>query len=589
MSARLRFRWVPVVVLLGSWADARAEEPPVRPEPAPKGQCRAASSPAIVADPDRNLHRLEAISEALKKTTMDGICAALRASDFVAMRSAFTQDASVQRLFPRREQTLTQHAGTAARLVAPANPKCFGDPQDFAADLRELLGPVARLDRCFFKPFRVLATTGEGRRALAHFHLWLGWELPTGARVGEKGDVVAEMREDAKGAWRISHLEFQERERFESAAVAFRDLTRAAGLPTAWPDEGVLGGSYAVFVLNWGPVSVADFDGDGWPDLYLPRAGRDLLLRNNGRGGFEDVTERAKLGDPGFSQAAIFADFDNDGRPDLFVVQASYVMMTTDPGDRHHRLYRNNGDGTFTRMPERFGAPGPASGASVADYDGDGLLDIYVTYYQDWSRVQNTDLIDARDGYGNRLFHNEGGFRFKDVTASARVAGHGWALASAWADYNGDGKIDLFVANDFGDSQLFRNRGDGTFYEIAEQAGVAGPGNGMSADWGDFDNDGKLDLLVANMYSKAANQFLAVFPHLNREVRKRFLISVQGNALYRNLGDGTFENVATKLGTNLGGWAWGSNFLDYDNDGWLDIHVANGYVESPGEGPKKDG
>ncbi|MGH7319257.1 MAG: FG-GAP repeat domain-containing protein [Candidatus Rokuibacteriota bacterium] len=559
--------------------------PPTTPrEPGPADQ-RIDVPPALqVVDPERDLHEIETISDALKRATMGGLCSALTAFDFEKIRGHFTPDARVQRIFPRVETRLIQGPDTTGSLVRSADPGRFGGVSDFLADLRELTVGWARVERCFFKPFRIFATQGEHRRASVELHFWLGGVERTGGRVSEKGDVVAEVAKDRPGSWRFTRLEFRERERFRAREPAFRDWTERARLPTDWPDVGYVSGDLNFGQILYGGIAVGDYDGDGWPDLYVSRTGPNLLLRNKGDGTFEDVTARAGVGDPGNSQAALFADFDNDGHLDLLVVNAWYSLIPGEHSKRGHTLYRNNGDGTFTRMPLELGPIGPASGASAADFDGDGLLDIYVTYYQDEELHPYHHYIEARDGFGNRLYRNLGQFRFEDVTERAGVGGNGWSYASAWADFDEDGKIDLYVANDFGDSYLFRNRGHGTFEEVAAKAGVANPANGMSADWGDYDNDGRLDLYVANMYSKTGNQFLAVDPRLTEEVRRKLLFSVQGNALYRNRGDGTFEETGRRLGANLAGWAWGSNFFDYDNDGWLDLHVANGFWAGELEG-----
>ena len=545
--------------------------------PGHAGQRTDAPAPFQIPEPERDLSKVEAISDALKKVTMGGICSAVTSLDFAKVRESFTADARVQRLFPRVVTPVVRGQGTIGSVVAPANRDRFGDVDTFLADLRELAAGWTRVERCFFKPFRIFATQGKERRASVELHLWLGGVERMGARVSEKGEVVAEAQEDGTGSWRLTRLEFRERERFVANRVAFSDWTERARLPTDWPDVGYTPGDLNFGQILYGGIAVGDYDGDGWPDLYVSRAGPNLLLRNKGDGTFEDVTARAGVGDPGNSQAAIFADFDNDGRPDLLVVNASYSLIPGEHSKRGHSIYRNNGDGTFTKMPMTLGPIGTASSACVADFDGDGLLDIYVTYYQDETLYPFHHPIEARDGFGNRLYRNLGNFRFEDVTERAGVGGSGWSFACSWADFDEDGKIDLYVANDFGDSYLFRNRGDGTFEEIAGKAGVVNPANGMSVDWGDYDNDGRLDLYVGNMYSKTGNQSLALDRTLGEVVRNKLLFSVQGNTLYRNRGDGTFEETGRRLGASLAGWAWGSNFFDYDNDGWLDIFVANGF------------
>lgn len=539
------------------------------------GACQQGPAPLAVKEPERDLTEVEKLAGVLKKASMGGVCAALTARNVDALRKHFTDDARVQRLLPRAEEVLVHDARTHGSLVRPRNPACFGTSADLVADLRALTDSWLRVERCFFKSFRIFATREKPRSADVELHFWWGGTLPGGGRSGEKGDVRATMVEGADGAWRFSRLEWRDREHFTSTGTAFADWTERAGLPTDWVDVGYPPTLSAGQVLHGG-VSIGDFDGDGWNDLYVARAGQNFLLRNDGKGGFVDVTAKAGVGDLGNGQAAAFADLDNDGDQDLIVINASYSLVKGGNSHAPSALYRNNGDGTFTRMPGSLGPIGPASGVAVADYDGDGLLDIYLVYYQDENLHQYHHSIEAKDGFGNRLLRNKGNLQFEDVTQKAGVGGHGWSYAATWADVDGDGRPDLYVANDYGDSDLYRNKGDGTFENIAKKAGVANEANGMSADFGDFDNDGLLDLYVANMYSKTGNQFLALYPDLDAELRRKLLRAAAGNSLYRNRGDGTFEELGIKLGVNLAGWAWGSNFFDYDNDGWLDIHVANG-------------
>jgi hypothetical protein len=537
--------------------------------------CLDAPAPLTITAPERNLREIEALADAMKRATMGGFCAAVSAGDFDKAVELFGQNARVQRLLPQRERPVVHGAGTRGLLTAPADPSCFGDRTQFAADLRSLLGASTRVERCLFKPFRVMATRTRPRRANVDLHLWLGTSDARGARVSDKGDVQVTAEEDETGAWRFSRLEFLERERFEAAAPAFVDVTTSAGLPTSWTDVGYRPDDIFFGQVLYGGVSVGDYDGDGWSDLYISRAGPNLLLRNDGKGRFEDVSERAGVADPGNGQAALFVDFDNDGDQDLFVVNALYSIVGGEHGSRGHVVYRNDG-GRFTEAT-RLGPIGPASGASAADYDGDGRVDVYVTYYQDEALNPFHHRIEARDGFGNRLYRNLGGLRFEDTTVRARVGGSGWSYASAWADFDEDGRIDLYVANDFGDNYLFRNRGDGTFDDVAARSGALDPANGMGVDWGDYDNDGHLDVYIANMYSHTGNQFLALETDLDQAVRSKLIFSVQGNSLYRNRGDGHFDEVGRNLGVGLAGWAWGVNFFDYDNDGWSDLHVANGF------------
>jgi hypothetical protein len=544
--------------------------------------CSPAPPPFRINEPERDLSEVERIVGEVKGLTMGSICGPLTRFDFDSLPGAFTSDARVQQFLPRAETPVVRGRGHQGSLQTAA-PGCYGTARDLQADLRSLMDDWVRVERCFFKPFRIFATQEEPRRAVADLHFWLGGIVRGGGRVSEKGDVTAELEQDATGKWRFTRLEFGQRELFRSEAPAFSDWTERAKLPIAWEDQGYDTTDIAFGQILYGGVAVGDYDGDGWSDLYISRAGTNLLLRNRNGNGFEDVTAQAGAGDPGNSQAALFLDLDNDGDLDLFVVNALYSLIKDEHSRRGHVLYRNEGSGRFTRVPGELGPIGPASGVTAADYDRDGLLDLYVTYYQDAKLNPYHHYVEAKDGFGNRLYRNLGGLRFEDVTAQSGAGGNGWSYASAWADFDEDGRIDLFVANDFGDDALYRNRGDGTFEQIAAKAGVADPANGMAADWGDYDNDGKLDLYIANMYSKTGNQFVPLYPELSDTLRQKLLWSARGNSLYRNRGDGGFEETAVKAAVNLAGWAWGSNFFDYDNDGWLDLHVANGFWAGPTE------
>jgi hypothetical protein len=317
-----------------------------------------------------------------------------------------------------------------------------------------------------------------------------------------------------------------------------------------------------------------DYDNDGWMDIYLVNSGkcdffapsqplRNALYRNNRDGTFTDVTERAGVQAGGFGQGVAVGDYDGDGFPDIYVTQYGRSI-----------LYHNNGDGTFTDVTEKAGvaAPGWASSAVWFDYDNDGRLDLFVCRFVDFDKAKSKDCHageDAKRGYciphlykpmASWLFHNNGDGTFSDVSKSSGI---GSVLGKAWGavatDINNDGRLDLFVANDTIANFLFANRGGGRFEEIGTQAGVAystegRPRSGMGLDSADFDQDGWMDLFVAN-------------------------IDHETFSLYRNNHDETFDDRAnaTAIGAStrlMSGW--GLKFFDYDNDGNLDLFLANG-------------
>jgi enediyne biosynthesis protein E4 len=317
-----------------------------------------------------------------------------------------------------------------------------------------------------------------------------------------------------------------------------------------------------------------DYDNDGWMDMYLVNSGKcdfydpspplwNALYHNNRDGTFTDVTEKAGVIGGGYGQGVAVGDYDGDGFPDLYVTQYGRSI-----------LYHNNGDGTFTDVTEKAGvaAPGWSSSAVWFDYDNDGKLDLFVCRFVEFSKGLNKECHsgeDATRGYciprvykpmSSWLFHNNGDGTFTDVSKQSGVAG---SLGKAWGvvatDVSNDGLMDLFVANDTVANFLFMNRGGGKFEEVGEPAGVAysgdgRPRSGMGTDSADFDQDGWMDLFVAN---------------IDREFY----------SLYRNNHDESFDDYARRAGIAeptrfLSGW--GLKFFDFDNDGNLDLFLANG-------------
>jgi hypothetical protein len=317
-----------------------------------------------------------------------------------------------------------------------------------------------------------------------------------------------------------------------------------------------------------------DYDNDGWMDIYLVNSGkcdfftpnpplRNALYKNNRDGTFTDVTDKAGVAAGGFGHGVAVGDYDGDGFPDIYVTQYGRSI-----------LYHNNGDGTFSDVTEKAGvaAPGWATSAVWFDYDNDGRLDLFVGRFVDFSKELNKPCGIHEDGRRHYcipkiyspmpswLFHNNGDGTFTDVSKDSGIASH---LGKAWGvvatDINNDGLMDLWVSNDTVANFLFVNRGKGKFEEIGTTAGVAYSDggrarSGMGVDSADFDDDGWMDLFVAN---------------LDRELF----------AIYKNNHDETFDDVSISTGIGkatkfMSGW--GLKFFDYDNDGNVDLFLANG-------------
>ena len=319
-------------------------------------------------------------------------------------------------------------------------------------------------------------------------------------------------------------------------------------------------------------VSVVDFDRDGWHDLHVTSSGvgsRNALYRNRGDGGFEDVAASMGLADvnrraTGVSMGAVWGDYDNDGYEDLFLYRWG-----------RPELFRNEAGRGFTPVA---GAGFPdwlnANAAVWFDYDGDGLLDLFVGgfYPEDldlWdlehTRVMPESFEFAQNGGRNWLFRNRGDGSFEDVSEAVGLTTRRWTLAAATADVDRDGDPDLFVANDFGINELYVNE-DGRFREVGRAANVANvPKSGMNAAFGDVFNRDEWALFVTNISEPG--------------------VLIHGNDLWvpssRDGGPPAYRNLAGATGVELAGFAFGAQFGDLDNDGWLDLFVANGNYSGP--------
>jgi hypothetical protein len=367
--------------------------------------------------------------------------------------------------------------------------------------------------------------------------------------------------------------------------VQFTDGTKAAGVAFTHASSATAS-KYLVETMGGG-VALADFDNDGRLDVFFTNGAKiddpmpqgkgpdksepaywNRLYRQGNDGSFTDVTEKAGLtGLPQnrYGMGVAAGDYDNDGFTDLYVT--NYGGNT---------LYRNNGNGTFTDVTARAGVAGGGWSASAGfvDYDNDGHLDLFVTRYLEWSFQQNRYCGEKKPGYraychpdnfegvANILFRNNGDGTFAEVSAKTGIAAAvGKGLGLAFADYDDDGWIDVYVANDSVPCFLFRNTGKGGFVEEALLAGVALNEDGktfagMGVDFGDYDNDGRADVFVTDL-------------------------SNERYRLFRHNGDGTFRdatNASGVGGATLAFSGWSTRFFDYDNDGWKDIFVAQGHV-----------
>jgi hypothetical protein len=383
------------------------------------------------------------------------------------------------------------------------------------------------------------------------------------------------------GHWVITGEEVTARELVSTATPAFDVATESSGLQDVHDIENSPPFRLLGDMGTSSGLAVGDFDCDGFEDVALLSSSRLVLYRNVADGSFADVSADRGLPAqiPIAGTGLVFFDADNDGDPDLWVT-----------GIRGQLFFRNDGCRSFSDATAATTiAPSVwASMPIVADYDRDGLLDVYVVRMGDHEHMSPVPNWQARNGLPDSLYRNEGNGRFSDVTDAAGVADTGWGLAGAWGDYDNDGWPDLYVGNEFGIGALYRNQGDGTFRDVSGAANARERSAVMGVAWGDYDNDGDLDLYLSNMY---ANSRWAIFHpewpvpvpwYLRWAPRARVDTIIdelsRGNTLLRNTGDGTFTDVSDVAGIRDGQWGWGAEFVDYNNDGRLDIYHSNGMI-----------
>ena len=442
--------------------------------------------------------------------------------------------------------------------------------------------------------FKIVGTRRADGLALLDVRLELGGRGPDGllSLLGPLKMQWSPPDEDSGGEWTLVGAALGDLRRSEARRFHFTEITEATfgGIPSFQSQlsrdtdywRGKLDAAVGISVYGHQGVSIGDADGDGLEDLYIsqPAGLPNRLYRNNGNGTFSDATPEA-LAVLDETSMSLFADVDNDGNQDL-------ILIGSEP-----MLFRNLGGGEFAFDREAGLRPpadraGMFTAAAAADYDNDGDLDLYVCAYDFWQSgaayASPTPYYDATNGPPNLLFHNRGGGVFEEATAAAGLMRNNdrFSFAPAWGDYDNDGDPDLYVANDFGRNNLYRNNGDGTFTDVSAETGVEDPAAGMSAAWGDYDNDGDLDLYTANMWSSAGRRltFADRFADIaaSADTRRKFQRQARGNSLLRNEGGGAFADVGEQAGVTMGRWGWASDFVDLDNDGLLDLFVQNGYL-----------
>ena len=518
----------------------------------------------------------------------------LTAQSFESLPSLLSRSLQSTPLRPALTTVLSRPPLTVQRMTAPAEPQP-ADAAAFSAHLRALLTAVPSPAEITtnFKIFRVTATPPEttvrvelvarsATRAMQQVAHWrCCWDMADAAHP-RLASVIVEAFEET----------------VTDSARTFTDCTGAVlGGDAAFQQHIAYGldhwvarmeQQYVFGPSGWEGFAMGDANGDGREDLYVCQPGGlpNRLFLQNADGTLSDRAQQSGVDWWDQSQAALFCDFDNDGDQDLAVALIWGVLFMA-----------NDGAGKFTPAASQLSPEGMPYSLAAADFDADGDLDLYACCYAKRATAVAHRFLarplpyhDASNGSRNMLLRNDRSFRFRDVTKSVGLDEHNsrFSFAAAWEDYDGDGDLDLYVANDFGRNNLYRcdrTAAGVKFTDAAAAAGVEDISAGMSASWGDADNDGRPDLYVSNMWSSAGHR--VTYQRRFREgssALASFQRHAKGNSLFQNAGDGTFHDVSVESGVTMGRWAWGSRFVDLNNDGWDDLVVANGYITQPDPG-----
>jgi len=532
------------------------------------------------------------------KTELAHIAEALATADAANVKTLPTLGDRVEIIGTRVLETQELYQGQSTKVVEISLPAA------------PLPGAVIRVDSADFlrRLRKLLLLTANAPEQFVHFKLYgiqqNGKQLKTRQRLTARGTRSGiEVRSHAvvDATWSTSEegpprlVSFSlpkliQKELTSHPAAMFEDITVSVlGDNPAWREQLSLGmntwarrieRSLKPDFLGYHGVAIRDVDGDGLEDVYLCQPGGlpNLLFRQHPDGRLSDISKASGVDWLDNSTGALLVDLDNDGDADLAVATQSALLVM-----------ENDGAGKFT-LRTRLSNVRLGYSPTAADYDSDGDLDLLVLRYGAADSAIGDfptphPFHDARNGGANVLLENQGNFRFTDVTGVRGLGADNFrfSFAASWDDYDNDGDVDLYVANDFAPNTLLRND-QGKFVDVSVESGTQDWGFGMSATWADYDRDGNMDLYVSSMFSGAGSQLVpqAEFnPSMPEETRRKYLKMVRGNTLLRNLGKGRFSDVTEPMAEGFAGWAWGAKFADFNNDGWEDLYVTNGYISQP--------
>lgn len=503
-----------------------------------------------------------------------------RMADFFAARVAGERlPAQPTELKPSASLWISSHGWAPPAVIAPApqaSEKAAADPasasqsrEQFLRDWGTLLDHLGDIEDVRFKVKQANFDDPNVPLTRARLAFFIIGRDRDGRREWIRGTAQVSAQQAEDKLWKIASFALTSLESMVATTDLFSEIAAPAGVEVTVPPYG----SPTNSGFAWRGAVAGDLNNDGLIDLFVTGNERNYLYLNDGQGKFRDVSAEAQVQVllSNGTQPVIF-DYDNDGDGDVFISAVGSQMLL-------ENRFIPDGKLEFRDVSLEAGVAKEAIGFGVAvgDVNGDGLPDIYVACYNRYGTITPDSWFQATNGTPNLLFVNQGKGKFREEAVKWGVADSRWSYAAAFADVNDDGKLDLYVSNDFGENGLFVNKGD-KFVDEAKERGVLDPGNGMGAAFGDINNDGRLDLHSTNMSSTAGNRILSrLFPQSSAQDNVLMKLA-SGNSLFENLGGGRYRDMTADIGGLSASWAWGGGFIDFDNDGWEDLYSPNGFI-----------